>query len=477
MTNTMFMKNKYEQFYFRLINSRKIKPHSKTVFTERHHIIPRCMGGSNDNSNIVRLTPREHFIAHCLLVKFVDAQYRYKMLEAVAAFRMCRELTREDMINNSRRIELIRKANAEASKNRNMGNEYWMNRRQETQEDRERKRETATGRRFINNGSICVFIKAEECQKFIDNGWSFGKLKNGEPDPFKEINKTLSRTQTAHCIDCKKKISLKHLLGDDPVHTSRCTAFKDKTYTCQWCCNMDIPHGIYMRSHGDKCSGNPLNGKVIGQCDYCMAYTTTQTNSQHGIYCKSNPLRFEDPTLILFHDFNEHPEKYSGLKKTCEYCNFATAYGYYFKYHGLKCTQNKNRTPEAIQEASEIYKRFKKQTCKFCQKTVSNSVFARCHGDKCPKNPNHNISEAERDKKEQLAAHMRSQLKTCVHCKKTDIVPASYGLYHGDFCKENPNRVYKQCEHCNKASYPSVWNRYHGDNCSSKKVSESINEY
>ena len=38
-------------------------------YTEIHHIIPRCMGGSNDKTNLVSLTPEEHFVAHQLLVK------------------------------------------------------------------------------------------------------------------------------------------------------------------------------------------------------------------------------------------------------------------------------------------------------------------------------------------------------------------------------------------------------------------------
>src|SRR5258707_319526 len=38
-------------------------------YTERHHILPKCMGGTNDPSNIVRLTPEEHFLAHQLLVR------------------------------------------------------------------------------------------------------------------------------------------------------------------------------------------------------------------------------------------------------------------------------------------------------------------------------------------------------------------------------------------------------------------------
>lgn len=39
------------------------------VYYERHHIIPKCMGGSNARTNLVLLTPEEHYLAHLLLVK------------------------------------------------------------------------------------------------------------------------------------------------------------------------------------------------------------------------------------------------------------------------------------------------------------------------------------------------------------------------------------------------------------------------
>lgn len=38
-------------------------------YRERHHVLPRCMGGTNDPANIVDLTPEEHYVAHQLLVK------------------------------------------------------------------------------------------------------------------------------------------------------------------------------------------------------------------------------------------------------------------------------------------------------------------------------------------------------------------------------------------------------------------------
>jgi len=38
-------------------------------YSETHHIIPKCMGGSNAKENLVALTAREHLICHRLLVK------------------------------------------------------------------------------------------------------------------------------------------------------------------------------------------------------------------------------------------------------------------------------------------------------------------------------------------------------------------------------------------------------------------------
>lgn len=57
----------YEQIYSDLIEKRKANPASG--YTERHHILPESMGGTNDPENLVRLTGREHWVAHLLLHK------------------------------------------------------------------------------------------------------------------------------------------------------------------------------------------------------------------------------------------------------------------------------------------------------------------------------------------------------------------------------------------------------------------------
>jgi hypothetical protein len=71
MTNNM----NYRKLYDKLVTSRKSLNRKKNleVYYEAHHIKPKCFGGDGDcrnikHPNIVLLTPKEHYIAHLLLV-------------------------------------------------------------------------------------------------------------------------------------------------------------------------------------------------------------------------------------------------------------------------------------------------------------------------------------------------------------------------------------------------------------------------
>ncbi len=39
------------------------------IYVEKHHIIPRCIGGTNTKENLVTLPAKAHYIAHLLLTK------------------------------------------------------------------------------------------------------------------------------------------------------------------------------------------------------------------------------------------------------------------------------------------------------------------------------------------------------------------------------------------------------------------------
>jgi len=63
----------YQRIYDDLISRAQQRP-PPVGYTEKHHILPKCIGGDNALCNIVILTAREHFICHWLLVKVHNSQ-------------------------------------------------------------------------------------------------------------------------------------------------------------------------------------------------------------------------------------------------------------------------------------------------------------------------------------------------------------------------------------------------------------------
>ena len=75
----------YAAIYSRLME--RSRGRIREGYMERHHVVPRCMGGSNEKENLVLLTAKEHFIAHKLLVRMFP-QVRGLWLALVAMGRL-----------------------------------------------------------------------------------------------------------------------------------------------------------------------------------------------------------------------------------------------------------------------------------------------------------------------------------------------------------------------------------------------------
>lgn len=65
----------YTKHYNLLINKAKNREEKEGVYYEKHHIKLRSEGGTNEESNIVKLTAREHFVAHWLLYREIPSSY------------------------------------------------------------------------------------------------------------------------------------------------------------------------------------------------------------------------------------------------------------------------------------------------------------------------------------------------------------------------------------------------------------------
>jgi hypothetical protein len=77
----------YKQIYENIIN--RARGRQIRGYTERHHIIPRCIGGSDNVENLVSLTAKEHFVCHQLLVKIYPNNV--KLIFAISAMARLRD--------------------------------------------------------------------------------------------------------------------------------------------------------------------------------------------------------------------------------------------------------------------------------------------------------------------------------------------------------------------------------------------------
>jgi hypothetical protein len=75
----------YGQIYANLIEKGLTRNLGDGVYFEKHHVWPKCMGGPDDESNLVKLTPEEHYLVHQLLVKMFPNNNKL----VYACFAMC----------------------------------------------------------------------------------------------------------------------------------------------------------------------------------------------------------------------------------------------------------------------------------------------------------------------------------------------------------------------------------------------------
>ena len=203
----MYLQNKYSQCYYNIIDRAKSRDLPNEIYTESHHIIPKSLGGSNDQPNLVKLTAREHFICHLLLPKMLTGIDKRKMSFAIWSM-----LNRDHSKNksrykvNSHRYESIKKQVAEAISQLHKGKTV-------SKETREKLSKSCQGRPSPNKGKA---MSEEQKQKM-----SATIKKNGRVISPETVAKILeSRKDYQHSEETKQKISNSNK-GRIVIHTEK----------------------------------------------------------------------------------------------------------------------------------------------------------------------------------------------------------------------------------------------------------------
>jgi hypothetical protein len=156
----------HQKVYDELIQKRKLQP--AVGYTEKHHILPKSLGGSDDPSNLVVLTGREHWVAHLLLHKIHNCQQT-----AFACYMMAMRCEERGipLIRSSRLYEHIRKEHAKyiskvnSIKQKGKGNSQY-------------------GTMWICNMDLQENKKISKNEK-IPEGWEIGRSNWGKIKQFK----------------------------------------------------------------------------------------------------------------------------------------------------------------------------------------------------------------------------------------------------------------------------------------------------
>lgn len=194
----MFISNKYYTYYNNIVSKRKQEVFNG--YTEKHHIIPKSLGGSDEDGNIVLLSAREHFICHYLLTKFTTGKQKSKM---IFAFRMMLASPQSNRYINSRLYEKSKRDHAFEMSSLHKGKIV-------SEETRERMSEAAKGRISPFKGKT----HSNETKKILSN-----KAKGHKRNTQEVVEKIVeSRKWYTHSEETKQKISDSNK-GKTVIHT------------------------------------------------------------------------------------------------------------------------------------------------------------------------------------------------------------------------------------------------------------------
>lgn len=248
----------YQKVYDNIIQNRLLNPitKNKEEYTEVHHIVPKCLGGSNDKSNFVRLKIREHYICHLLLCKIFENKEKTKeniksynkLLSAFACMNDAWGFFKENKRNfNSRLhkkyVELGREKSIQKIKEyrRNLSKEerqiykeksrnglieyykthesMWKNRKhkeetiikmkkhKETYHPQKGSKNSQYGKIWIHNDELqhSISVYKSVLQEYLDNGWVQGRVIDWNSYKEKQLAKENSISLKKYYDEKKKK--------------------------------------------------------------------------------------------------------------------------------------------------------------------------------------------------------------------------------------------------------------------------------
>jgi hypothetical protein len=246
--------NKYNTWY----NAITERARSRTLvdYKERHHIVPKCLGGSDAKNNLVDLTAREHFICHWLLVKMHTGESKVKMIYALNGMKRNGHCTqRYETKITSRVYEHLKKEFSIVHSATMKGRPAHNKGVPATAEQKEKNRKAALGKK----------MSPESIAKGVAKRTGQTRTAEQKENISRSLKESLAKNPRGQMSDEHKLKRSVSLLGKPkpPGHTEKRIAtlakqiaegthYSQQMKSCPHC-GVTASKGPYTRWHGDNC--------------------------------------------------------------------------------------------------------------------------------------------------------------------------------------------------------------------------------
>ena len=252
--------NKYKVWYKNIIENARSR--ILQGYAERHHIIPRSLGGQDDKDNLVDLTAREHFICHWLLTKMHTGESRAKMIYALNGMKRNSQYTqRYETKITSRVYENLKKEFSKVHSAAMTGRDPWnrgykedrpevlenvkqaaLKRKPQSKESREKQAQKTRGQKRTNE-------QKENHSKILKQYYAANPRGPMSNEGKQKRSKAAKGKKKPNGMGNKLSATIAKQLAEG-IHWSQ------NKQKCPYC-DVKASKGKYNKYHGDKCKHKP----------------------------------------------------------------------------------------------------------------------------------------------------------------------------------------------------------------------------
>lgn len=274
----MYLSNKYTKCYNSIIDRAKSRVLSKDIYSERHHIVPKSLGGSNDQTNLVTLTAKEHRFVHILLPKMTSNPVHTKSMW-YALWMMLRTKNKDQLrtVSKGRAYELAKIQVSASLSQLHKDKVVSAVTRKKQSDSRKGKPGPNKGKPMLqeqkdklsiaHKGKIVApetvakiletrknYKHSEETKQKISSG-NKGKPVVISDETREKISNSLKGRPSANKGKPANNLGISH--SNETKEKIRLAAINRPKFTCQHC-NKDVSPSMYSRWHGQNCKLSSL---------------------------------------------------------------------------------------------------------------------------------------------------------------------------------------------------------------------------